>query len=171
MQTRRLSGVNGPSLPAKADAHDSSTDPHWLHLLGLQCGWGPQGAGPLPQPCSQGLCAAVWRAQRACFTSPRGLGQRRRHLYKGKGSTKDCGPSSEDPPIPQGPSLQPLQRSMALPTPAPIPHSSTTTQPPEPPLTRAPRGMQESLALRCPACYSGGGRENIGTWCHEPLNP
>lgn len=74
-------------------------------------------------------------------------------------------------PTPQGHSLQLLQRSMDQPTPPPVPYSSTTTPAPEPPLSRAPLGLQESSALRCPACYSGGGREIIGTWCHEPLTP
>ena len=129
----RLSGVDHPPFLV------TPTDGYRLHLLGLRCAGDPRRLVPCTPPswhCAPGASLPVsfgGPAMPPPSAAHRGLGRGRSISTWEQGARRTNAPSSEDP-TPQGQSLQPLQGSTYLPTPAhpPAPTlcSSTTTQAP-----------------------------------------
>ena len=136
----RLSGVDHPPfLVTHPPFRVTPTDGYRLHLLGLRCAGDPRRLVPCTPPswhCAPGASPPVSFGGPAMLppsAAHRGLGRGRSISTWEQGARRTNAPSSEDP-TPQGQSLQPLQGSTYLPTPAhpPAPTlcSSTTTQAP-----------------------------------------
>lgn len=126
-----LPEVNHPPFLA------TPSDAYRLHLLGLRCAGDPRGLVPCTPPsghCTPGASAPASFGGPAVplICCPQRPGMAGEAFSRGNRVPRGLnGPSSEDP-TPQGQSLQPLQGSMHLPTPAhppaPTLYSSTTAQ-------------------------------------------